>query len=66
MNLDTYIKHIHQVLYELINYVKRILIWNGVQFLEHMIEHNPKTCLTSPFTTDNVTEILSSVNLIIN
>jgi hypothetical protein len=29
MNLDTYIKHIHQVLYEPINYLKRILISNG-------------------------------------
>jgi hypothetical protein len=26
MNLDTYIEHIHKVLYEPINYLKRILI----------------------------------------
>jgi hypothetical protein len=28
MNLDTYVKHIHQVLYEPINNIKRILIWD--------------------------------------
>jgi hypothetical protein len=28
INLDTHIKHIHQVLYESINYLKRILIWD--------------------------------------
>jgi hypothetical protein len=27
MNLDTHVKHIYQVLYESINYLKRILIW---------------------------------------
>ena len=29
MNLDTYMKHIHQVLYESIKILKRILIWDG-------------------------------------
>ncbi|ONL97501.1 MADS box interactor-like [Zea mays] len=34
MNLDTYIKYIHQVLYESNNYLKRILIWDrGSSFL---------------------------------
>jgi hypothetical protein len=28
MNLDTYIKHIHQVLYEFIYYLNRFLIWD--------------------------------------
>ena len=29
INLDTYIEHIYKVLYEHINYFKRILIWDG-------------------------------------
>jgi hypothetical protein len=29
MNLDTYIKHIDQVLHESITFLKQILIWNG-------------------------------------
>jgi hypothetical protein len=28
MNLDTYIKHIHQILYESTDILKRILFWN--------------------------------------
>jgi hypothetical protein len=28
MNLNTHIKHIHQVLYDSINHVKRNLIWD--------------------------------------
>jgi hypothetical protein len=29
MNLDTYIIHIHQILYESINTLKQILFWDG-------------------------------------
>jgi hypothetical protein len=28
INLDTHIKHIHQILYESINTLKRILFWD--------------------------------------
>jgi hypothetical protein len=33
VNLDTHIKHIHQVLYESINYSKQILIWDRVSII---------------------------------
>jgi hypothetical protein len=33
MNLDIYIKHIHQVLYESLNFLKRILFWDGGSIL---------------------------------
>jgi hypothetical protein len=40
MVLDTYIKHIYLALYESINLIKRILIWNKVSIIKRQFRRS--------------------------